>query len=487
VYVDAVSVGAATVIGTTWTRTWTPASVDGQVTITALSVSVSPYVLANTVFGIDATDPASYTGSSPLTSLKNQVSGVAMSTVTGTPAKATDACTGLQYFFFDGASYLVGTEAAVLAAIAGTNKPFTFWIVQQREAIPNANIAMFSAGDSAIGGNAWSVLESAGRYYFEKLGNPTGARDWDSRTVREGLVLHQFRSADGLTVFHSIDGDAETSETLTSPGALSPNRFAVGVEPRSTFQFPYGGRIHQIIFCDASKSGAVATAVNTRLLARWRSAANVSPLGDSLTRVTPYAPAGGWRKALLDWAIANSKRIDLQGPFNDGTFADPWHGGVAGNTIAQISTRATAYYGAAGLLPKTQLVCLMCGTNNLADIPNGLIEYGNLLTQIHNAITATVPAARIAVTTIPPIQSSTLQDTWNAGLPSIWNTFDSAHPSNTLLRWNANLALGGVWSSTYWGGTGDSTHPNETGSQLMATHSTYGLLTAIGPYLSSIG
>jgi hypothetical protein len=212
-------------------------------------------------------------------------------------------------------------------------------------------------------------------------------------------------------------------------------------------------------------------------------------VGDSLT------VADGMRKAVYDYYTTHAPtlNIDMVGSFSSGSFGpDNQHSGVNGVEIAGVQSRAVSELGTGSPFPDVKLVHVLAGVNDLnnagANVSTILTAYGNMLTAIHNEIVATQSTARIAVTTLMPLQPGSAGETevvsFNAGLPAVWDAFDAAHPSNTLLRWDLYNAIGGAWAS---GNYLDSTHPNATGWATACAHPTYGLIQAISPYLVSIG
>lgn len=209
-------------------------------------------------------------------------------------------------------------------------------------------------------------------------------------------------------------------------------------------------------------------------------------LGDSITVGNDF----GMRSRLWFLIGANNYRADYVGTqelATGSTFGHDKHDGVNGHTIAAISSKVTAQVGGA-TIGSPDMVMLMIGTNNTGsgtydgtDTPN---EYADLLDQIATAL----PNTKLVVTTIPPYDAATdatrsaNTDDYNSKLPAKWDAFDTAHPSNTLIRWDANACLGGVWSSANFA---DAAHPNATGHDLMADDATNGFKQAVEPTLQT--
>ena len=211
-------------------------------------------------------------------------------------------------------------------------------------------------------------------------------------------------------------------------------------------------------------------------------------LGDSIVQasVTADEPNGGFRGLLKAYCVARGYRVDHVGIFSIGALRDNETSGVGGNTCSDMNTRVPGeLVTGTGVLgcDFVKLAIVMAGSNDVRSGSSSTANYSTLLTTLHNSLVANQPTARICVTTIPPMNDFSVT-TFNAGLPAVWNAFDSAHPSNTLIRWDAFNALGGAYSSSYFY---DNVHPNHAGYVQMVNHATYGLAQALDSYLATIG
>lgn len=208
-------------------------------------------------------------------------------------------------------------------------------------------------------------------------------------------------------------------------------------------------------------------------------------LGDSLTQasVTADEPYGGMRAIFKDWCVARGYHVDHIGTINMGSMFDNENSGIGGDTCALMNARcgtelSTTVFGH----EYVKLCCLMAGSNDVA-LGRNTTDYATLLGTLHTALVANQPTARIAVCKVPPRQDFDCS-AYNAALPGVWDTFDAAHPSNTVIRWSAWDCFGGVWSSAYFY---DVVHLNHAGYLKVVTDPTYGLAQALNSYLATIG
>lgn len=490
---------AMSVVGTTASATLTPGvgdigtAVPIVVTIPSGSDSIVVDVEADVAFWIDSSDARSYTASgTSLTSIKSLVTGTPLNTIVGVPQIITDPRDGTPSFNFpdNGAGdYVMGADAAYLAATTGTDKAFCSVAVFESGDVA-INGALDSVANSAQAGNGQFYLSSTGSWYFERDGAPAGpARVATSEFLQAGCCV-VVQHSDGVSgvVKTSIQGAAETAApAFASAGALSPNRVGIGVRAVATPAFPFYGMIKERIFFGVDKTPTQIAAIVNGLLAKWR--ATRAPvlyfLGDSIT--TAQLATNGGMPALISQRLrALGAYADPQGPFAVGQPYPYRHSAVSGNTCAQMTTRVNSTTdglglggGSQGRYRRTDLGLLFAGTNDLS-VPN----YTTLLNAMHTKLMQSKPTARIAVTPITNVFGSTAAVVaFNAALIAVWDAFDAAHPATPLIRWNAFLAVPNDGSGTYYV---DATHPNDAGYLRMVDDPTYGLLQAVLPYLLSI-
>lgn len=208
-------------------------------------------------------------------------------------------------------------------------------------------------------------------------------------------------------------------------------------------------------------------------------------LGDSLTQafVTADEPYGGMRAVLKDYCYTRGYRVDHVGPQQMGSMWDNEHSGVGGDTCALMNARCGTELGSSVFGREfVKLCCLMAGSNDIA-LGRTTTDYATLLGTLHTALVANQPTARISVCKVPPRQDFDCS-AYNAALPGVWDSFDAAHPSNTLIRWSAWDCFGGVWSSSYFY---DNVHLNHAGYLKVVNDPTYGMAQALDSYLATIG
>ncbi len=489
---------AMTLVGTSATASVTPDSTDigtaTAVLITTADAIISSTTIdveANGAFWIDASNASSYTATGAnLTALKSLLTGTALSTITGTPQVVTSPGDGLPAFQFKGTpDYVLGADATYTAAVAGTDKAFT-------------SIAVIHSDDCTTNGFYDSVTDSASASIGQEFGqlsggvfttDKTGAGGYKAaseRASRCGTLVISHRSTDGLTVYTSINGDTETSTVLTSAGAITADRVAIGVAGHATPVYPFQGYIRERISFSVGKTAADCARMTAALIKKWKPAPQVQAVGDSIS-TGQLATNGGMVKLLADRVRSAGMLIDPTGPIAVANGFYPYrYSAVSGNTCLNMNTRITsATQGlgtSSGHFLGTKLVLLMAGTNpgTPSTAAQTATDYTTLLNNIYAALMQGDTTARIAVTTICGVTANSAYSlAFNALLPAIWNTFDSAHPATPLIRWDAYNANPNDGSNTYFS---DGTHPNDAGYVRMVDNATYGLAQAVLPYLATV-
>jgi hypothetical protein len=387
------------------------------------------------------------------------------------------------------------------AFMSGVKKSGTFGARFRRLASANAFVMGFGASTSAVA-RFYEFYEAVvGQAYIQK--NDGTVLDGSGTLSRMGTTV---LGSAVSTIFFTISPDGNTGKLyvngvqegadldLSTLGTSVPiNQCRLGNTGRGV---PGGGGLdgYSQVYCFSTNTASAAQVLAVHNA--WAAGDIPTPaggqvyfVGDSLT------VAEGMRRAVFDYYSTHvpALNIDMVGPYSNGTFGpNDQHSGVGGQELATITARAVLELGTGGAYPDVKLVHFLACTNDVnnvgANVSAILTAYANSLTSIHNEIVATQPTARIAVTTLPPIQPGVQGEAeavaFNAGLPAIWDAFDTAHPSNTLLRWDLYTAIGGAWSAGYYL---DTLHPNATGWAVACAHPTHGLIQAIGPYLDSIG
>lgn len=488
--------------GNTWSAVITPLVADaGANTITATAVegsssaaSVRAVDIENGTIAwwLDFSNANSYTlaNASKIAALKSLVTGTPDTTVVGTPQIATDPRNAQPGYYQDGASWVLGTDATALAAVNGLDKPFTAWFVFTPDDT-QGTVNLLGFGDSTNSGNGWEFVLSAGRYFFEKLGNPSGpARDWNLGIAIAGTHVIRIRSLDGLTVFLQFDGGAEVSVTLTSPGAIATTQVGAGIMPVNPNKFPFAGFQHVQILSGQAINAAARDRITAGLLAQWKRPPQVYFVGDSIT--TGEIPNdGGFRGQMARWAIQQGLLVSQQGPFSNGGPYPLRHSAQSGNTAVNMKSRidtTSTGLGASAPFQQAVLLPLFCGTNPTGPASQSASDYQLLLMDGAAKSYATQPSARWMVTPITPINGADAYvNAYNALLPAIWDAHDVAFPANPLIRWNAFQAFGGSWD--YGNSQGwyfDSTHPSSAGYAQLWSAPGYGMQAACEAFLRSV-
>ena len=499
VHLGAAAPVAATVVGTTWSVSITPL-VAGPLTLTATAsqggavvpTSVAVNVVASIAHWIDSQQPASYTAvGTTLNSVRNLAPGAtALATKVGNPLLLTDPRNALPSFFLDGSSYLSGNDAVARALPTGTDKAFTAYIVATA-ADSQINGEFLAFADGVQAGNTFEFLESAGVLYHEKLGQPAGPVAAFSRPMLAGTHVYAFRSsADGLSVGVSIDGDAETVATHVSVGPLAPTNVGFGIMLRNVVTFPFGGYQNIQLLCAGRKPDIEHAAIIQGLLNQVLHPTLFVAVGDSIT-TAELATNGGFVQLLASYCYAHGVHVSPEGPLFAGQTQPTRHSASSGNTCPQMQTRVdtpASGLGAGTPFQRARLGLLFAGTNPTGGTAaNTATAYRTLLLDMATKMYGSQPTARIAVTTITPIQGAdAFIDAYNALLPAIWDEHDGLHPANPVIRWDAHACFGSYANGAANGWYVDITHPTNAGYVQLANDPVNGLIQAVFPFLQSL-
>jgi len=434
------------------------------------------------------------TSGSDVTGIRSLVSGATISTKVGgagTLTRITDPRDGRPALACPtGTGWMKGVDPNYIAAVTGTNKPFCSIAVFEL-CLPSGNYCIDSVRDSGNVGNGQIFLSSAGDWYYERDGSPSGpARVATSEKMPAGQVVLVQASADGLTVRTSINGAAETSAAaFLTAGAIAPNIIGVGVKTGSTDTFGFFGVQRERVFFGANKTFAEYSPWVTALMQKWP--LTTAPcgyfLGDSITAAVAGGVTNGGMQTILTQRLrALGLYFDPIGPLSTGVGMFPHaHSGASGNTCAQINTRVQDYIqglgavgGAAfnaatptpsrGHYRRAKRAFLFAGTND-GSIP----DYTTLLTNTYLQGIQAYPGFKIYVTTVLPVAGLAA---FNAALPAVWDAHEATYPG-TLIRWDA----AGINPAT-----SDGTHPTNAGYVSMVDDPTKGLLQACLADITSI-
>jgi hypothetical protein len=387
-----------------------------------------------------------------------------------------------------------GFAANSLASLmTGGDKPATIAIrIQRGDA---AAQTVFGWGSSSATQDFFEIALSAGGVpILRKDANLETTKSYTGSTNLQFVQHDLIVTTDGSVATLYVDGVAEGTITGVDLNTLdvAVTQLSIGNDARSTFGTNgLGGSWQACAVSTNVASAAEVAAIHANWIAEditSTGTGRVYGVGDS------HMKASGLRKGIVDYAIANTlTQIDMVGTFQDGTFADNQHSGVNGVEIASIQSRAVGELGTGSAFPSVKLVLIIGGVNDLNNIGANVttIEtaFSNMVTAIHNAATASVGTARIAIWGVPPLQpgsqGDTLVTTFNAWLRGTFvSTWNAAHPSNQVFWIDTELAIGGAWRPDYYL---DSAHMNDTGWSQVKAHATYGTDVVLGSYLTSIG
>ncbi len=143
----------------------------------------------------------------------------------------------------------------------------------------------------------------------------------------------------------------------------------------------------------------------------------VMPLGDSITAGYPFEAQGGYRTRLWQRFGSDPTRVDFLGTVQSGPAAlgDKQHEGHSGFTIGA-APRGVGFGSLTQLLPRwlgptvnPDVILLMIGTNDVnlnVDLAAAPARLGQLLSLIADPATGLKSAAKLIVSTIPPIDDA---------------------------------------------------------------------------------
>lgn len=270
----------------------------------------------------------------------------------------------------------------------------------------------------------------------------------------------------GTTVTAYLDGVPFGSPATIDVGAITCDQFRWASGGRNVLT-PQGCGMQCLAVAPRVLSAAEVLAVHNAWVALDLPATvgtPIVPAGDSLTK---GPSSGGYRAALYNWWVANiTGDLAFVGTQVSGAFPNNQHEGYASQEIAQIAAHVVAACGS-GKAFQPRLVIYWAGTNDINNggldpVGDALAAYTTALEDIHTAIVTGDASAQIMVTTLTDyLGFETEVSDFNAGLPAIWDAFDTLHASNTLLRIDLYTALGAAGTSGDW--QADGVHLTDAG------------------------
>lgn len=426
-------------------------------------------------------------GSTQTAGLTSQVSANVISP-TAAPTLSSYGIGGNRCLHFNATSQYLRCDA-LAALVTGSDKPWTLAI--RYRSTGTGTQALMSAGSSAGATDNFLQVRSSTLQKTEIRKDAAS----EATITRTATADQQYDdhvlvvSSNGTTVSAWLDGVADALDSSALDAlSISVDRFVFGALLASSASQYFQGFIQCVAFTSNVAIEADAIALN----AAWRAgdftdqkseSTQIMFSGDSITQGDSGNNAGGFRDWIADYIVSNGLSLDAVGSRAQGLFPDRQHSAQGGLAIASIASLNVTDLATRN----PSLILNMMGTNNMDDVGGAsaaLTAYQTALGDIFTAAVARKSTVRISVTTILPIQTGQAGwdqvATFNAGLPAIWDAFDAAHPSNTLIRWDAHAAIGGAWSSTYFGA--DPVHPNDAGYALLGA----ALIAAVAPTLRGL-
>jgi hypothetical protein len=449
----------------------------------------------------DARDYPDIANDSALTATMVPRIGTGVVTPTASPVMKITGMGGKQAIQFTSASQQRFSAHWLAALMNGVDKPCT--VVVRFRRVDAASQTLCGWGRLISGTtNFWEVACSAGGTELARKS------DGATLTLNDAEADLQFVdhvvsvSTDGSTADIYLDGVLSESGSLDT-GAADINQFRFGASGRSASGTGFFGGLIQVVGVSPQVADATQHAdLYAGILANDAPIVNGTPvlwLGDAITLGSNVT--ANHRELMFDWIQANLTNVDMSGinfvgSRQNGSFADNDHSGYGGYGIVSVESTAAAQLGAAGAFPNVLLTIVMAGTSDVSNVgytdAAAWAAYASLLETIHDKMVENEPTARICVSTIPPRNpavdalGAANAATFNAGLKAasgVWDDFDTAHPSNTLIRVDVSAAFGDVWSSPNYL---DVTHLSNTGYALAVNDPTYGYIQALGAHLTAI-
>lgn len=144
---------------------------------------------------------------------------------------------------------LAGTEAAVVAAMTGTDTPLTVIAVAEPDAVETTQ-SIFGAGNSGVSNNqAWRFGKlSVHRWYCDKVddaGASVNLTGQNGMAIGKSVVAWMINGITGST--YPYNGLISPSNGGFDGGATTPNRFALLARPDSGPDTFWGGRVAEVL------------------------------------------------------------------------------------------------------------------------------------------------------------------------------------------------------------------------------------------------
>jgi hypothetical protein len=290
--------GVATVTGSTVTQALAPGVIAGETGITvttsgapiqdAAGNNATPLVaqavtnnsaraaipadVSGLVFQGDLNDPATFTQSAGvITTFTNKVSAVAVTPV-NSPAYSAVGLNSKPTIDYDGASYLVGTEAAVAAA--GVNAAArSIFIVAAFDSIDVTTDALFSWGNSGVSSTrTWwygQSITGTGRMNVV-FNNDAAASVTVSGTIQTDTTAHVYSLiSPGTTVATWIDNVADIPSAAFDPATNTVNRFGISARVDAGPDTGNDGRNSETLVYNRAVTTAERNYINALLKTKW--------------------------------------------------------------------------------------------------------------------------------------------------------------------------------------------------------------------------
>lgn len=217
---------------------------------------------------------------------------------------------------------------------------------------------------------------------------------------------------------------------------------------------------------------------------------DIAQIGDSITQGAGSTGDNGWRQAIYDHVILQAYPYRFVGSRNHGTFgaaADRNHDGLpAAQTSARLSF-VKANYGPGKRFPGGKLWILMIGTNDMRQ-PGAQYNLAASMNNVAGIIAHMMSPAGwqfakglvmncLEINPAVEAEAAGRVAAYNAGLITVCDGADAAHPTNALIRYDANAAVGNDFVNDY---LADGIHLDDSGYAKLSP----GLVAAADPALA---
>lgn len=495
-------IGAATVVGSSWSISFTPDLTQaGSYTLYATD-GVTPVTrdIRITLVPDDGTWSTNSGGWLDLraalaaetvgATLPNMTPQEGTGTFTGTNSPLVATGTGSRKcadLVLASAHYFGATSGSMTQTPNGTTAgSFIFGV---RANVTTGSGTLFGWGRAGSNNDYFKVTTSAGKVLSSiqrkagadaaQTAAPASTYDLDVPSLQTRTIETQFDASTGTLTLY-INGVLDSTSTLTvTASSLASDLIRLGAWPLNSNAQNSSGQ-YQVVYCKRvapdGASGALARhnwIVASELVAP--TGAGLQFLGDST--MLGQAATGGCRKGIMDAIAGAAYTVSAVGPRAYGGFTQNQCNAQGGNNMSAVRTQQiTPYVGTGKGFESIQRTFVIVGTN---DVDEAAITAATCVSRWRTTMDLLQTAAatsksnhRIYASTFLPYDPASNAAAAanvaavNGGLlQAEVASFNAANPSNQIILVDSYAALGSGWNST---DMADDRHPSQTGYNKIA-------------------